>query len=263
VQALAADARLEKAKARAQEKNKAILQKREQKADQARSSDAQPIERMGTITTHFAHPMTFMAPRSGGPCHFCTIPLHSHFGWGRTTVTVALSADGRRYSEPGPVSSSPSTWPASAHRGHAAQGLPAGRMCIACTEARIRVILCPGHQTRSMPMDGQALDHDATFAMLESARPGDDLRAADSRCCMLCVCRQATDRCCEKQPEDDSVGCGLALCAMCAFVLHAYNGDLQRTLARHDGKDEILWPLGLRADRAFLLLESQLVKQCR
>lgn len=153
-------------------------------------------------------------------------------------------------------------WPAHAYRGHAAQGLPAGRMCIACTEARIRVIACPGHQIRTMPIIGQALGHDVAFAMLESVTPGDDLRTADAKCCMLCVCRQATDRCCAKQPEGDSVGCGLALCGMCALVLHAYDGDLQRVLIRHNGKDEILWPLGLRADRAFLLLESQLVKQC-
>lgn len=101
--ALAADARLGRRKSRAQKKE--ILNKKKQKTDQASSRDTQPLREWGTITTHFAHPMTFMAPLTGGSCHFCSIPLHSHFGWGLTTVTIAMSADGKSSGEPGSTSS--------------------------------------------------------------------------------------------------------------------------------------------------------------
>lgn len=216
-----------------------------------------------TITTYFAHPITFGASVSQSTCHFCTIPLHAHFGWGAIHVTIATAPDDASYMEPGGRNATSIPWPADALHGWASRGLEPGRMCLACVAPRIRIVGCPGH---TMTVAAQPLgpaEAGAVVDLLNAAKPGEELRGLDARCCAMCVCRASVYQCGAPQPEGGHVGCGLALCCVCAYVLgEGYGGRLEDMIRDFEGGDEAVWPLGLRADRGFLLVNGHMVRQC-
>jgi hypothetical protein len=94
-----------------------------------------------TVRTKLCHPVRFdyEDPTVDGskPCHFCDAAAYGVIGLVERTVEVIEWEDGRGWEEVG--------------GGHRGQGQNPTQICVDCTMARMRIMVCDGHALRRIP----------------------------------------------------------------------------------------------------------------
>ncbi|KAJ4983793.1 hypothetical protein SVAN01_10713 [Stagonosporopsis vannaccii] len=212
------------------------------------------------ITTSFAHPIKFSTPRSEPMgCNFCEIPIFGMFGHFEREVHVIRWHSGLGFSEVG--------------GGHA-QNEGTTAMCSDCTNQRLQIMLCPGHNFERF--HDAVSDHDALAEELIVAEPGGaGMRYQLSRWCSICF-SPAVFGCSTVQPdlcgdeEKDIAGCHLRLCLPCEMALRTrFGGVLDALATDFDAQPKVAEAdetLGRqvegrpRADVGFLMYEGLLMR---
>ncbi|MCJ1368291.1 hypothetical protein MMC16_007433 [Acarospora aff. strigata] len=224
-------------------------------SDQTQTS-TQAITR--TITTRYAHPITFNyePPEDDSlPCHFCQHIGYGVLGLGEKTVDVIDYGTGDGYVE--------------IAGGHTGDGREQSRMCVACTMDRLRIHFCKEHKIRPIPgSDPESFDFDAAFKGLD---PTCDTAPELTQWCSICS-SPAFFHCTAQQETDiygvpatpgspDATGCGLLLCESCAAALTGdHKGDLESWIEEAEKFESGDQPR-LRADVGFLRGAGELMKQ--
>ena len=148
-------------------------------------------------------------------------------------------------------------------------------MCAECTNRRLQVVVCPGHEFAQL-VDA-AVDHDALADELAGAETGGaDVQYQLQRWCSVCF-SPAFYGCCTVQQdvtgqeeEAEVTGCHLRLCIACDQSLQeAYGGNFDQMVSDMDSKPKIVEadePLGReikgrpRADVGFLRQDGLLMR---
>lgn len=182
------------------------------------------------ITTSFAHPMSFGAPRSElMDCNFCEIPIFGMFGHFEREVHVIRWYSNLGFSEVG--------------GGHAQNEGPTN-MCSDCTNQRLQIMVCPGHEFERIP--DAVTDHDALAEELISAEPGGaGMQYQLTRWCSMCFspavfgcCTVQSDLCGEEEKE--IAGCHLRLCFACEVALRTqFGNDLDAMVADLESQPKV------------------------
>ena len=210
------------------------------------------------ITTSFAHPIRFGVEKTDtSDCNFCEIPIFGFVGYFEREVHVVRWNSGLGYAEVG--------------GGHC-QDTGETKMCEECTNHRLQIVVCPGHEFECMA--DAAVDHNAlTEELTEAEVGGADMQYQLQRWCSMCF-SPAIFGCNTVQPdvmeEIEVTGCHLRLCITCERALRGdYGGDLDRMAADLDSKpkiseaDEVLGNRiegRPRADVGFLMQDGLLIK---
>ena len=210
-----------------------------------------------TITTKFAHPITFNYRPSdpqAAPCHWCDDLAYGILGIGEITIEVIDYKDKQGYVEVG--------------GGHVATGHAPSRMCDMCTLERIMIAACRIHELE--PIEGMSPDDFAFEMVVDYLMPG-SAASAPFQWCSVCPA-PAFFRCHKKMdirmeggngeryPEGDD-GCGLVLCEDCAVSLdEEHDGQLELMI---DGMrvERAADAFSLRADVEFLHTEGELLRR--
>lgn len=147
-------------------------------------------------------------------------------------------------------------------------------MCANCTNRRLQVFACPGHQFERMT--DEAVDHDELAHELTGAEIGGaDVQYQLQRWCSVCF-SPALYGCCTVQhdvvgqEETEITGCHLRLCFACEMMLRErHGGDLDQMVTDMDSKPKIVEADELlereikgrpRADVGFLRLDGLLMR---
>jgi hypothetical protein len=171
------------------------------------------------IKTSIAHPLQInITTDRSEECNYCGFPVFGFVGYFEQEVHVLRWHNGLGYTELG--------------GGHCQHKGPTN-MCAACTNSRLQVIICPGHEYERMS-DDETPEYFAVAGELLDAEPGSaELRYQLQRWCSMCF-SVATWGCSTAQPsllsDDDAeiVGCGLRFCDKCYETLRdVYFGDLE------------------------------------
>ncbi|KAF3052730.1 hypothetical protein E8E11_010198 [Didymella keratinophila] len=178
------------------------------------------------ITTSFAHPIRFQAQ----DCNFCEIPIFGMVGYFEREVHVIRWHNGLGYAEVG--------------GGHC-QDTGETSMCVECTNRRLQVVVCPGHEFEQL-VDA-AVDHNALADELAGAEIGGaDVQYQLQRWCSVCF-SPAFYGCCTVQSdvtgqeEAEVTGCHLRLCLACEQSLRgAYEGNFDQMVFDMDSKPKIV-----------------------
>jgi hypothetical protein len=178
------------------------------------------------IMTSFAHPIRFHAQ----DCNFCEIPIFGMVGYFEREVHVIRWHNGLGYAEVG--------------GGHC-QDTGETTMCSSCTDRRLQIVVCPGHEFEQIT--DAAVDHDILANELAEAEPGGaDVQYQLHRWCSLCF-SPAMYGCCKIQPDvtgqekADVTGCNLRLCVVCEQSLRKdYGGTLDQMVTDMDSKPKIV-----------------------
>ena len=194
-------------------------------------------------TTYFPHPIIFNDPSTS--CFFCSDKFFPLMGYGEVNVEL-LSTDPAK----------PNTEVSGGHTPHPGPTL----MCVGCTTARMKIVLCEGHEV--MDIQG-GMTH-------EQAQVADYLKYLDLgntfptpfEWCSICVF-PAKVGCCTERGQDSEgktmAGCGLLLCEACEQDFKVqFNGNFEQfyadsVLRRANGT---LWA---RADLDFLAFRGHLM----
>jgi hypothetical protein len=212
------------------------------------------------INTSFAHPITFNFDiNKYDDCNFCEMPMFGFVGYFEREVHVIRWYSGLGFTELG-----------GGHRD--LNG--ATSMCVECTNTRLRIIFCQGHELERIT--DAFVDEDFTTVATElmDSEPGsEEMRYQLQRWCSMCS-SVTTWGCAKVQPslsEDDGsevTGCGLRLCDRCAETLRddhywdlgAMAGDLMlRPKANEEDEDTGELERKPRADVEFLRKEGLLM----
>lgn len=178
------------------------------------------------ITTSFAHPIRFSAQ----DCNFCEIPIFGMVGYFEREVHVIRWHNGLGYAEVG--------------GGHCTD-TGESSMCADCTNRRLQIVVCPGHEFEQLV--DVAIDHD-TLAdeLVEAETGGADVQYQLQRWCSVCF-SPAFYGCCTVQPdltgheEVEVTGCHLRLCIVCEQSLReVYNGNFDQMVTDMDKKPKIV-----------------------
>ena len=243
-----------------------------------------------TIRTAYCHPIHFNHDSSPplstssfppDPCHFCTYPHYGIFGLGWREVLALRWDRGHGYEE--------------LDNGHGAQGEEQTRMCLQCTNARMRICGCARHEVAPLPaieLTPARMDQEAAYnAVMAMKKRKENAGGVEYRWCSICpslalyecVTLQETDEFGQVVPPKAKaeLGCGLLLCDACALAVMATSGDLQAVLnagpdaevgingeavnleeMRVDEECELgeRYPLGWRADAEFLKKDGLLMQ---
>lgn len=182
------------------------------------------------ITTSFAHPIRFSVQTAAvSDCNFCEIPIFGMVGYFEREVHVIRWDSGLGYAEVG--------------GGHC-QDTGGTRMCNDCTNRRLQIIVCPGHEFERMT--DAAVDYDALADELAEAETGGaDIQYQLQRWCSVCF-SPALYGCCTVQPditgheEADVTGCHLRLCVTCEQSLREdYGGNFDQMVTDTDNRPKI------------------------
>ncbi|KAF1929151.1 uncharacterized protein M421DRAFT_100320 [Didymella exigua CBS 183.55] len=177
------------------------------------------------ITTSFAHPIRFQAPL----CNFCEIPIFGMIGYFEREVHVIRWHNGLGYAEVG---------------GGRCSDTGPTMMCRECTNHRVQIVACAGHEFEQQ-VDA-AVDHDVLADGLNEVEPGGaDVQYQLQRWCSLCF-SPASYGCCKVQlditgqEEMEVTGCHLRLCFACEHSLREdYGGDFDQMVTQMDSKPKI------------------------
>lgn len=215
------------------------------------TSASTPKATLLTLPTSFRHPITFNCDLPSPspsqlqqPCHFCTNPTLSIFGFGKLHPTVLLLP-------PSPKTPS-NSYIKELHSGHAAAGIEPTRLCTACTTHRMSIQTCPSHKFRSSPSPNPppsaAENRTVSLALLDGhiTTP-----AQLSGYCSLCS-NLASYKCRSK--------CGLQVCGFCREGLGRAGGELEKFLKQTPEGESEERVLGLRADVEFLRRDGPLMR---
>jgi hypothetical protein len=211
------------------------------------------------IKTSFAHPIRFsVAIDANSNCNFCELPVYGMVGHMEREVHVIQWDTGLGYSEVG--------------GGHCGDN-GATTMCEECTNRRLQIIVCPGHQFERMTYE--SLENDVLTDALLSAEIGSlEMQYQLQRWCSLCF-SPAVFGCNVVQPgllgdeESEVTGCGLRLCHDCEMALQKdFNGDFDRIVEFLDKQPKVSEADEMsgdvegrpRADVGFLKQDSLLVR---
>ena len=118
-------------------------------------------------------------------------------------------------------------------------------MCADCTNRRLQVLACPGHQFERVT--DVAVDHDElAHELAEAEIGGADVQYQLQRWCSICF-SPALYGCCTVQPNvvgqevAEITGCHLRLCFACEMTLRErHEGDLDQMVTEMDSKPKIV-----------------------
>lgn len=200
-----------------------------------------------THTTKLRHPLKFNHDSSPtDPCSFCSHAQNPFLGQPQRTIQVYDLKRGIGLQELSDL-------------GATNKGM---KLCMSCTTARMRIMLCACHELAELPIQEAAhrMGFKAGFARIRSNTP-----LATDKWCSICPA-PAHYTCKRANPARNTLtsvarppGCGLLLCHTCANALQReHRGDLKNMLKGL--KDEMTKerPLGLRADAELLRQEGPL-----
>ncbi|CAL5868064.1 uncharacterized protein PFLUO_LOCUS2287 [Penicillium psychrofluorescens] len=184
------------------------------------------VTRQYRVTTYFAHPMEFLyeAPDDGTrPCHWCNNYAYGLKGLGKRYVEIADFGDGQ--------------W-IELENGHQLDGKEPSRMCVECVFARVRILQCPKHKGRKLPLEivnGSVDKHVALDTLLGAERclfTGPSIPPPKQPWCSLCL--EPATHCCGAHQDDPSIGlgCGLMLCQKC-LDRYMYHGTIEAVVEQN------------------------------
>ncbi|KAF2624179.1 hypothetical protein BU25DRAFT_374521 [Macroventuria anomochaeta] len=182
------------------------------------------------ITTSFAHPIRFGVERSTlSDCNFCELPIFGMVGHFEREVHVIRWHSGLGYAEVG--------------GGHC-QNTGETTMCTECTNQRLQILICPGHEFERIP-DATSDYNALTEELAEAETGGADMQYQLSRWCSMCF-SPATFGCSTVQPdlcgdeEKEIAGCHLRLCTACEKALRIdYGGNFDHMAAVLESQPKI------------------------
>ncbi|KAJ4353121.1 hypothetical protein N0V95_003655 [Ascochyta clinopodiicola] len=183
-----------------------------------------------TINTSFAHPIRFyVKTSSSSECNFCTLPVFGMVGYYEREVHVIRWDSGLGYTEVG--------------GGHC-QNEGETIMCDDCTQHRLQIIICPGHNFGNLA--DADMDHGTLTNELAEAEPGGaDMKYQLQRWCTMCF-SPASWACDTLQvslqgaEEVEIEGCNLRLCVTCEKTLQQdFKDDLDRMATEMDKQRKI------------------------
>ena len=215
---------------------------------------------LSKIDTSFAHPIRFSVPKTDtSDCNFCEIPIFGFVGYFERQVHVIRWNSGLGYAEVG--------------GGHC-QDTGETKMCEECTNRRLQIVVCPGHEFERMA-DADTDHNQLTEELTEAEIGGADMQYQLQRWCSLCF-SPASFGCNTVQPdllgEEESkiAGCHLRLCIACEKTLREdYANHFDLMAADLDSKpkiseaDEVLGNKiegRPRADVGFLMQDGLLMR---
>jgi hypothetical protein len=163
------------------------------------------------IKTSFAHPIEFNVEIKGqDDCNFCEMPMFGFVGYFECEVHVIRWYSGLGFTELG-----------GGHR----EVNGATTMCVDCTNTRLGIIFCEGHEIDRLTDTFVDENFRTVATELMDSEPGSQaMRYQLQRWCSMCS-SVATWGCAKVQPaltEDDGsevVSCGLRLCDRCTETL--------------------------------------------
>jgi hypothetical protein len=163
------------------------------------------------INTCFAHPIAFNVDNNKyDDCNFCEMPMFGFVGHFEREVHVIRWYSGHGFTELG-----------GGHR----ELNGATAMCTECTNTRLTIIFCQGHEIERAT--DAFVDEDFTTVateLMDSPPGSEEMRNQLQRWCSMCS-SVATHGCAKVQPaltgddESDVTGCGLKLCDRCVATL--------------------------------------------
>lgn len=214
-----------------------------------------------SIMTSFCHPIEFNVPVGKvRNCSFCASPFFRFVGHFERQVTVLEWNNGLGYTEIG---------------GGFIDTEKPTKMCMTCTESRLQIIMCPGHEIAPIKMNGSLPSIEDVVDELCEIKPRSEGGTwFMQRFCTFCFslaefrCDNNNGALLGDAGEGDKLlfdGCGLRLCKACEVKLReTYDGDVQLMVAAFDKMpkprdgDEV--EVKVRADVGFLLEHGLMMK---